>query len=175
MPEAAKLAKKTPLKVVKDPPPAPPSNAPDRETFHYFVGLIDIEDGKVAAARKARKDVRRRASDAGLSLEIVDLLRRKRDKEAETAGSWIQSLMEGFKWMGLKAAVQLSLFPEEHEKQSVTDRAEMEGYVDGLEGKSAVGDRYEATNELSQARLKGWHRGQAVIQKRFIDKQAEPA
>lgn len=175
MPTSAKMADKKPaLRSVPKETPAPKgTNVADRETFHYFVGLIDIEDAKVKDAQQKRKEVRRRAMDSGLNLEVVDLIRRKRDKEPETAGNWISALVEAFKWAGLKAAVQLSLFPEEAEQQSVTDRAEHEGYVDGLEGKTAAGDRYDASNELGQARRKGWNRGQDVIRKRFLEKQGE--
>lgn len=146
-------------------------NLPDRETFHYFVGLIDAEDAKVDAARQARKDVRRRATDAGLSLEVIDLLRKKRDKEYDTAGGWIQSLMQAFKWMGLPVAVQPNLFPEDAKIQSLNERAEEEGRIDGLEGKTAEGDRYDPTTETGQARLRGWNEGQRIIRERFIDKQ----
>lgn len=170
--------KKPPLRVVSkrspksaaQPPDPPGTNGPavaDRETFHYHVGIIRRQQDKVAAERKFLKDARRKASDAGINLGDLDLAMRMSEQEPETVQESIRRMAVYAHWMGLAPGVQADLFDVAAERQSEEDQAYQEGYVEGLEGKTALGDRYDAGNQIGQARLRGWRDGQDIILKRW--------
>lgn len=145
----------------------------DRETFHYFVGEITKYDNQIAAIRKFRKDCRRKASDAGVNLADMDMVMKMREHEPETVQERIKRLAVYSHWMNLAPGIQADLFEAADAQIDAEKVAEDEGYVEGLEGKTATGERYDVANPIGQARLKGWNRGQDIIKERFLNKQAE--
>lgn len=172
--------KKPALRVVSKSPKsaaAPPKDegtntpAADRETFHYHVGIIRRQQDKIAAERKFLKDNRRKASDAGINLGDLDLTLKMSEQEPETVQESIKRLATYAHWMGLAPGVQTDLFEAADTRISAEKVAEDEGYVEGLEGKTADGERYDVTNDIGQARLRGWNRGQDVVKARFLSIQ----
>lgn len=150
-------------------------NSPDREAFHYHLGEIEKKQAFVAVARKQLKEARRRAQDAGLVLHDLDAVMKMRDEEPETVQQGIKRLATYAHWAGLAPGVQADLFSHAAAKHDTEAAAEDEGYVDGLEGKTAEGPRYDMTTVEGQARLRGHARGQAVIADRFIRHNEEVA
>jgi hypothetical protein len=157
------------------PPPGIGDNSPDREAFHYHLGEVEKKQAFVAVARKQLKEARRRAQDAGIVLHDLDTVMKMREEEPETVQEGIKRLATYAHWAGLAPGVQADLFSHAAAKQDAEVVAEEEGYIDGLEGKTAEGPRYDTTNPTGQARLRGWNRGQGVIQDRFLKKNAEAA
>lgn len=182
MVKSAKAQKPRILKVV---PPASEENGhdkddnggpvADRETFHFHLGEIEKADAFVAVARKARKEKRRLASDAGIILHDLDTVMKMREEEPETVQEGIKRLATYAYWAGLAPGVQADLFTAADKRADKEKIAEEQGYVDGLEGKTAEGERYDAANPIGQARLRGWNRGQDVVKARFIKINAEGA
>ncbi len=159
-------------------PKDPGTNGPilaDRETFHFHVGIIRRQQDKVVAERKFLKDARRKASDAGINLGDLDLAMRMSEQEPETVQESIKRMATYAHWMGLAPGVQADLFETADSRKGEEARAEDEGYVEGLEGKTAEGERYDTGNPIGQARLKGWYRGQEIVKARFMNGQKEPA
>lgn len=158
----------------KDQPPLVevPPNAADLETFHYHVGCITRAKGNVELARKLLKNERRRASDSGINLGDLDLVLRMREEEPETVQATIKRIATYAGWMGLAPGFQGDLFTAADDKADQEKGAENEGYREGIEGISAVGERYDAASIIGQARLRGWSAGQKVLQDRFLAKQA---
>jgi hypothetical protein len=166
-----KSAKAATRKVLKS--EAPLDNSPplaDRESFHYHLGQIEQKQAIVASARKVLKEARRKAQDAGVTLKDLDHIMKMRDEEPETVQAGIKRLATYAYWAGLAPGVQLDMFEVASAALSAEKAAEDEGYIDGLEGKTAEGDRYDMTTKTGQARMKGWNRGQAVVHDRFIQK-----
>jgi uncharacterized protein (UPF0335 family) len=170
MPTTAKIPGKGPaLRVVKDASAAP--NTPNRELFHFYIGQIEKQNASVKEVQKVRKEVRRQASDAGLNLEILDTLIRKREKEPDTVNGWLGTLITQSRWMGMAPEHQGDLFEAAAAKESIEARLEDEGYVDGLEGRDTDTEgRYNPTTPEGQARMKGWYRGQKILQEQFLAK-----
>ncbi len=169
MPKSAKVGK---LHVVEE-TEAPAGNAPDRECFHYYVGQIEAQNQLCANARMLRKKVRRSATDAGLNLARIDLLLKRRDNDGETAEEWLGDLVKEAVWMGMTPESQLDLFEEDKKHRTLEQVAEEQGYVEGLEARDPAGERYDASTPTGQARLRGWHKGQAVIQERWLNQQEQ--
>lgn len=165
-----KSARSPDLKIVKDTTKAalpPPTNL-DAETFHYNLGVIIQLKAAVDARRKVLKQARRAASDAGINLETLDRTIRNRELEPETVQQNILREWQYNHWAGLAPGVQPDLFSVADSKADDEAKWEHEGYVGGLEGETAHDNpRYDTSGPAGQARLKGWHKGQAVIAERF--------
>lgn len=171
MVRSAKPKEKTVLKVV--PPTPPPETNMEREAFHFHLGQIAQAQASAAFHRKNLKNTRRAAQDAGIVLHDLDTVMRMREEEPETVQAGIRRLATYAHWIGLAPGVQADLFDHAGKAASDEAAAEEEGYIDGLEGKTAEGDRYDAANPIGQARLRGWRRGQDVILKHFAKKAEE--
>lgn len=52
------------------------------------------------------------------------------------------------------------------------EMAELEGYNDALEGNKCTGDRYDTTNPVGKARMKGFHKGQERLGKFMEERKA---
>lgn len=173
--------RKEPLRTVPRKPAAaaapkkpPETNAADLEAFHYHKGCILRAQEAVEMVKKTLKTERRRASDAGINLGDLDFALKMREEEPETVQATIRRIAQYASWMGLAPGIQADLFEAADEAADLQKVAEQEGYVDGLEGKTPEGDRYDIANPVGQSRLDGWYRGQAVVKERWLDKQ-EPA
>ena len=86
------------------------------------------------------------------------------EHEPETVKDTIKRKAQYASWSNLAPPMQGDLFAEEM-KLDELKAAENEGYVEGLEGETAKGDRYDTTNPIGRARLKGWQKGQGVLLK----------
>lgn len=161
-PRTLKAEKPAPAAVV-----AAATNQPDREAFHYHLGVIIQKNATLAAHRKELKQIRRAAQDAGLNLADMDRIIRMREEEPETVKDSIARLATYAAWAGLAPGTQGDLFTNAAPALDALAKAEDEGYTDGLEGVTASGDRYDAANEAGQARLRGHARGQKVLLDRF--------
>jgi hypothetical protein len=166
------LAAKKP-RVLKDEtvPESPPSNMADRETFHWFLGRVVAKKATLDAHRKEMKAIRREAQDAGIVLKDLDHVLRLREEEPETVQEGLRRLVQYANWVGLAPGTQTDLFKDVAPKVDAEEKAYQEGKIDGLEGVSAQGERYDTANPLGQARLRGWNDGQKVIYDRFLSKQ----
>lgn len=172
-----KNAKKPDLKIVKDTtkPALPPPTNLDAETFHYNLGVIIQLKAAVDAKRKVLKQARRAAQDAGINLETLDRTIRNRELEPETVQQNIIREWQYNHWAGLAPGVQPDLFSVADSKVEDEKKWEHEGYVGGLEGETAhENPRYDTSGPAGQARLRGWHKGQAVIAERFKPTEASP-
>lgn len=169
MVKAAKIEKPTVHKAV----PQPGHNGPDQETFHIHLGQILKAKAQVNAVAKILKEARRRAVDAGLVLEDLDWNIKNREAEPETVQASIRRRAQYAFWMGLAPGVEPDMFTVAAARENEETVAEHEGYVDGLEGVSAKGDRYDMTNPLGQARMRGWNRGQDVLKERLMQMSAD--
>lgn len=171
-----KSATKTPLKIVKSEKPAalpPPTNGEplDAETFHAHVGFMTQMKARKDAAAKLYKKTRTDAAHAGLVMEEVDEYIRMRDMDPEKAKEKLKRKFQYMTWGNMTRGLnEDDLFAFADAKDSSEAQAEQEGYIEGLEGKTADGDRYDSANEIGQARLRGHARGQTVLQDRFIAK-----
>lgn len=177
------LAAKKP-RVLKDetaPPPGeqPPTNQPDAETLHYFIGAITRKQATIMAHRKELKTIRRSAMDAGLNLKDLDEVIRMKEEEPETIQAGLKRLVQYAEWLGLAPpGTQGDLFKNVAPKLDTEKAAEDEGYREGIEGNKGPAiepDRYDVSTPVGQARLRGWNSGQKVLQERFLAKQPEQA
>lgn len=148
------------------------TNTADLEAFHYHLGCIRRAQAAVAAVRKTLKTERRRAQDAGINLGDLDLVMRMSEEEPETVQAAVKRIATYAYWMGLAPGVQADLFEAATDRQNEEEKAELEGYREGIEGVTPEGDRYDVANPIGQARLKGWNKGQEVLKERWLDKQA---
>ena len=164
MVKAAKMKKPVVHKVE-----AAASNGPDKETFHIHLGEILRARAKVEAVRKVLKAARRAAQDAGFNLHDLDEMISMREQEPETVQDTIRRKAQYATWMGLAPGVQGDLFDHAAARQDDKTKWFEEGYVDGLEGVTAAGDRYDMTSEAGQARMKGWDKGQGILRDRLAE------
>ena len=176
-----KSSKPPKLSIVKPTTPAKaadkvPPNTIDKEAYHYHKGVIEQMEARVESAKKLLKQARRGASDAGISLGNFDFIRKLHKAEPETVQSNVAEIAQYAHWEGLAPGYQADLFKDtKGKKTSPEEAAHQEGYVEGLEGKTAEGERYDQGNPVGAARLHGWQRGQKVIQDRFIAKSEAAA
>ena len=148
-----------------------PGNGPiplDREAFHYHLGMIVQNRAALKVRQKELKVSRRAAQDAGINLGDLDHILKIREDEPETVQEGIRRLAKYAEWAGLAPGVQGDLFDYGSKTATGAVRAEDEGFVDGLEGVTAQGERYDVTTPEGQARLKGWNRGQQILRDRFV-------
>lgn len=170
MVKTAKAKPKTVLKVVPAAKPAadPGKNDLEKEAFHYHLGVITQMQAAVDFHKKNLKNARRAAQDGGIVLHDLDTVIRMREEEPETVQTAIKRLATYAYWLGLAPGVQGDLFQQTAAAVNAEVVAEEEGYVEGLEGRTAEGERYDVSNPIGQARLKGWNRGQDVVKKHFV-------
>lgn len=162
-----RVVSKSPKSAAQPPAGEAKTNAADLETFHYHLGCIRRAQAAVAAVRKTLKTERRRASDAGINLGDLDLVMRMSEEEPETVQATVKRIATYAHWMGLAPGMQGDLFQAADEASDAEEKAELEGYKEGIEGVTAEGERYDAGNPVGQARLRGWNKGQDVYRTRF--------
>lgn len=164
MVRAAKLQKPT---VHKDQTQMPAGgNMLTGDVFRIHLGRIKKAQAAVDAVKKTLKTARREAQDAGINLRDMDEMLRMQDQEPETVKSTILRKATYASWMGISpGVVQGDLFAHADKEETDTEKAEREGYEDGLEGVTAKGDRYDTSNPAGKARMKGWHKGQEVLRR----------
>lgn len=164
MVRAAKLQKPT---VHKDQTQMPAGgNMLTGDVFRIHLGLVKKAQAAVDAVKKTLKTARREAQDAGINLKDMDEMIRMSDQEPETVKATILRKATYASWMGISpGVVQGDLFAHADAEESDVQKAEREGYEDGLEGVTAKGDRYDTSNPIGKARLKGWNKGQEVLRR----------
>lgn len=164
MVRAAKLQKPT---VHKDQTQMPTGgNMLTGDVFRIHLGLVKKAQAAVDAVKKGLKKARREAQDAGINLKDMDEMIRMSDQEPETVKATILRKATYASWMGISpGVVQGDLFAHADAEESDVQKAEREGYEDGLEGVTAKGDRYDTSNPIGKARLKGWNKGQEVLRR----------
>jgi hypothetical protein len=130
------------------------------DIFRIHLGRIAKAKAAVEAAKKPLKAARREAQDAGINLRDLDEMIAMREQEPETVKDTILRKATYASWMGLAPGVkQGDLFAHADEEEDATKAAENEGYYDALEGNKNTGDRYDTTNPIGKARMKGFHKG----------------
>lgn len=130
------------------------------DIFRIHLGRIARAKAALEAPKKALKACRREAQDAGINLRDLDEMIAMREQEPETVKDTILRKATYASWMGLVPGVkQGDLFAHADEEEDATKAAEMEGYYDALEGNKNTGDRYDTTNPIGKARMKGFHKG----------------
>lgn len=169
MVKAAKIEKPT----IHKTPSAIGHNGLDQETFHIHLGQILKAKAQVEAVKKILKTARRAAQDNGLNLADLDEAMSMRDMEPETVQETIRRKAQYAAWMGLAPGIQPDMFTVADAKEDDEKAAEQEGYIDGLEGVTAKGERFDTSNPLGRARLKGWNRGQDVLKERMVQMTAD--
>lgn len=169
MAKAAKIPKRT-VRQDETPPPPPlgHNGSLTQDDFHILIGEVIRKKAAVEAVKKGLKEARRRAQDAGINLHDMDEMLAMREQEPETVQETIRRKAQYASWMGLAPGVQPDLFTHAAEKQDEEDAAEQEGYIEGLEGATAKGERYDTTTIPGQARLRGWNRGQEKLKDRLL-------
>lgn len=136
------------------------------DIFRIHLGRIAKAKAAVEAAKKPLKAARREAQDAGINLRDLDEMIAMREQEPETVKATILRKATYASWMGISpGVVQGDLFAHADAEESDVQKAEREGYEDGLEGVTAKGDRYDTSNPIGKARLKGWNKGQEVLRR----------
>lgn len=171
MVKSAKIDKPTVLK--SEAPPSPGHNGLDQETFHIHLGQILKAKAQVEAVKKILKTAIRAAQDGGVNLADMDEAISMRGMEPETLQDTIRRKAQYAAWMGLAPGIQPDMFTIVAAREDDEKLAEHEGYVDGLEGVTVEGPRYDTSNSLGQARLSGWNRGQDVLKDHLIKRSAE--
>ncbi len=130
------------------------------DVFRIHLGRIAKAKAALEAPKKALKACRREAQDAGINLRDLDEMIAMREQEPETVKDTILRKATYASWMGLAPGVkQGDLFTHADEEQDATKAAEMEGYYDALEGGKNTGERYDTSNPIGKARMKGFHKG----------------
>ena len=171
MVRAAKLQKPT---VHKDQTQMPAGgNMLTGDVFRIHLGLVKKAQAAVDAVKKGLKKARREAQDAGINLKDMDEMIRMSDQEPETVKATILRKATYASWMGISpGVVQGDLFVHADTEEDDTKRAEMEGYYDALEGNKCTGDRYDTSNPIGKARMKGFHKGQERLGRFMEDRKA---
>lgn len=130
------------------------------DVFRVHLGIIAKAKAALEGPKKALKRARREAQDAGINLRDLDEMLSMREQEPETVKATILRKATYASWMGLGLGqVQGDLFVHADEQTDATKTAEMEGYNDALEDRPNTGDRYDTSNPIGKARMKGYHRG----------------
>lgn len=136
------------------------------DIFRIHLGRIAKAKAALEGPKKALKAARREAQDAGINLKDLDEMISMREQEPETVKATILRKATYASWMGISpGVVQGDLFAHADKEETDTEKAEREGYEDGLEGVTAKGDRYDTSNPAGKARMKGWHKGQEVLRR----------
>ena len=154
---------------VLNPAPKPGHNGLlTQEVFLIHKGRIMKAAAQVAAIKKIEKAARRDAQDAGVVLKDLDENIAMSEHEPETVKDTIKRKAQYASWSNLAPPMQADLFMEDM-KLDELKAAENEGYREGLEGETAKGDRYDTTNPIGRARMKGWEKGQGVLHKHLTE------
>lgn len=169
MVQAAKMKKPT---IHKDETVGVGHNSLDGDTFRIHLGRIKKAKASVEAVKKHLKTARREAQDAGVNLRDMDEMIAMSEQEPETVKETILRKATYASWMGLAPGVkQGDLFVHADTVEDDNARAELEGYYDALEGNKNTGDRYDTSNPIGKARMKGFHRGTARLGKFMEDRK----
>lgn len=169
MVKTAKIEKPT----IHKAPPQLGHNGIDQQSFHIHLGQILKAKSQVEAVKKILKTARRAALNGGINLADLDEAISMRDMEPETVQDTIRRKAQYAEWMGLAPGIQPDMFTAMVVRENDEKTADHDGYVDGLEGVTAEGPRYDTANPLGRARLKGWNRGQDILKERLVQMVAD--
>lgn len=177
MVKSAKLPKLSIVKPTKPAKPPETNGEPlDAETFHAHIGFMTQMKARKDAAAKLYKKTRQSAQNAGLVMDEADEYMRMRDMDPVKAQEKLKRKFQYMTWGNMTRGLnEDDLFAFADAKESSEAQAEQEGFIEGLEGKTAEGERFDTTTEIGRARLQGHYRGQKVLQDRFIAKSEAAA
>lgn len=157
-------------KVLPDKTPkeaAPGSNGVDADTLLVFLGKIQQEEAKVAAAKMRLKKAWKLALIAGIMRKDLELVRRFADQDPDTVLATIGRIKQYAAWLDVPIGSQISLFEIPTSSilstEELGERAYRAGYVLGITGKDADAEAYPVGHEHHQRHLEGWHGGQKVL------------
>ena len=171
MVRAAKMQKPTILK--DQSAPGPRHNSLTGDVFRIHLGLIKKAKAALDAVKNTPKNARREAHDAGINSRDLDEMLSMQDMESETVKQTILRKATYASWMGISpGVVQGDLFVHADESDDQIKMAELEGYNDALEGNKCTGDRYDTTNPVGKARMKGFHKRQERLGKFMEERKA---
>lgn len=143
------------------------------DIFRIHLGRIAKAKAALEAPKKALKAARREAQDAGINLKDLDEMISMREQQPETVKATILRKATYASWMGLApGVVQADLFVHADEEEDAIKAAENEGYYDALEGNKNTGERYDTSNPIGKARMKGFHKGVERLG-RFMEERKE--
>lgn len=143
------------------------ANGPDANTLLVYLGKIEIEEAKVAAAKKRLAKVWKLAINDGIVRKDLALVRSFMDQDPDTVLQTISRLKSYAEWLDVPIGKQLSIFdvptssilkPDEQ-----ADKAYRAGFVLGITGKNPDSQAYPADHEWHQQHMEGWHAGQKML------------
>jgi len=144
----------------------PGSNSVDAETVLVYLGKIQQEEAKVAAAKKRLNKAWKLAINAGIVRKDLELVRKFSDMDADTVLGTLQRIKQYAQWLEVPIGSQMSLFEIPSSgilsSDELGERAYRAGYVAGVTGKNVDDQAYPPDNEFHQRHMEGWHAGQKV-------------
>ena len=146
-----------------EPKAAPEPTNVDMTTVLFYVGQMDAQDAAINLQRQRLKKIRKAAESAGIVLKDLDRARKMRDELSETTLDSMKRMASYARWMEIPIGTQLSFvdtlssIPKTDE---LAERAERQGFTDGIMGKTQDWQAYPPDNEFHQRYLTGWHRAQ---------------
>jgi len=167
--KAPKKSKRTKHADLEGKPAPEPTNV-DMNTVLFYVGQMDQQEAAVALQRQRLKKIRKAAESAGIVLKDLDRARKMRDELSETTLDSMKRMASYAKWLEIPIGTQLSFvdtlstIPKNEE---LAERAERQGFTDGIMGKDQDWQAYPPDNEFHQRYLTGWHRAQDEFRARI--------
>lgn len=142
------------------------SNQVDADTVLVFLGKIQQEEAKVAAAKKRLNKAWKLALNAGIVRKDLELVRRFADQDPDTVLATIQRIKQYAQWLDVPIGSQLTLFEVPSSsilsQDELAERAYRAGYVLGIQGKNLDDQAYPPNTDLGQRHMEGWNSGQKV-------------
>lgn len=153
-----------------EPKAAPEPTNVDMTTVLFYVGQMDAQEAVIALQRSRLKKIRKAAESAGIVLKDLDRARKMRDELSETTLDSMKRLAAYAKWMEIPIGTQLSFvdtLSSIPKTEELAERAERQGFTDGIMGKDQDWQAYPPDNEFHQRYLTGWHRAQDEFRARI--------
>ena len=154
-------------RILPDEAAAATSNAPDADTVLVFLGRIQQEEAKVAAAKNRLGKLWKLALNAGIVRKDLELVRKFADQDPDAVLATIGRIRQYAQWLDVPVGSQLSLvdIPTSSilSSDELGERAFRAGYVLGITGLNPDDDAYPMAHEHRTRHHDGWSAGQKVL------------
>lgn len=137
----------------------------------FFAGRLAQTGAAKRAANKAHDAVRKQFKNAGQSMGVFDLVLKMSEQEDSNAlMTFIEELLHVAQAFDmLPAGTQADFFTGKGNAVDAREKAYSAGRMLGVMGKNVDSQAYPPETDLGQEHLRGWHDGQAVLKKQFLD------
>lgn len=155
--------------------PQPASNRfVDIDTILFFFGQLREKSAAKRAAAKAEQGVRKQFKNAGVSLNVYDVVVNLSElDDPDAIQKWLDEFLHiASAFQTVPVGTQFNIFEGAGSAVDANEKAFKTGHMRGVSGQQPDTQAYPENTPLGQEHMRGWYEGQEVLKQRFMDMNA---